>query len=136
MTSLQSDPKDEASRRREVRRRASRLHRRGRRRRRLPPVQVAPTLLTLGNLVAGFAAIHYAAKPLEFTGPWGWSSLTLAGALVFLGMFFDSIDGSVARLTRSFSDLGTQLDSMADLVTCGVAPAFMMLRLVSHYLPP
>jgi CDP-diacylglycerol--serine O-phosphatidyltransferase len=102
----------------------------------MPPVQVAPTLLTLGNLIAGFAAIHYAAKPLDFTGPWGWSSLTLAGALVFLGMFLDSIDGSVARLTRTFSDLGTQLDSMADLVTCGVAPAFMMLRLVSHYLPP
>lgn len=116
------------------RRRASRTFRRPRRR--LPPVLVVPTLLTLGNLVAGFAAIHYAAKPLDFTGPWGWSSLTLAGALVLLGMFFDSIDGSVARLTHSMSDLGTQLDSLSDLVTCGVAPAFMMLRLVSHYLEP
>ncbi|UCD76435.1 MAG: phosphatidylcholine/phosphatidylserine synthase [Phycisphaerales bacterium] len=135
MTSEQQDVKDEPSRRRAVRRRATRMHRR-RRRRRLPPVRVAPTLLTLGNLIAGFAAIHYAAKPLDFTGPWGWSSLTLAGALIFLGMFLDSIDGSVARLTRSSSDLGTQLDSLADLVTCGVAPAFMMLRLVSHYLPP
>jgi CDP-diacylglycerol--serine O-phosphatidyltransferase len=93
-----------------------------------------PTLITLGNLVAGFAAIHYAAKPIDSSGPWGWSSLTFAGVLVFLGMFLDAIDGTIARLTRSLSDLGAQLDSLADLVTFGVAPAFMMLRIVSHHL--
>jgi len=102
-------------------------------RRRVPPLSVMPTLVTLGNLVAGFAAIHYASKPEDFTGPWGWSSLSVAGALVFLGMALDAIDGSLARLTRSFSDIGAQLDSLADLVTFGVAPAFMMLRLLSHY---
>jgi CDP-diacylglycerol--serine O-phosphatidyltransferase len=106
------------------------------RRRRIPPLSVMPTLFTLGNLVAGFAAIHYASKPLSFNGPWGWSSLTLAGALVFLGMFLDSVDGSVARLVRSTSGLGAQLDSLADMVTFGVAPAYMMLQLVSHYVGP
>lgn len=111
---------------------SKKTHKRGRRR--LPPISVAPTLFTLGNLIAGFAAIHYAAKPIDFSGPWGWSSLTLAGALIFLGMFFDAVDGSVARLTRSTSEIGAQLDSMADMVTFGVAPAFMMLRLVSHYI--
>lgn len=100
----------------------------------LPPMSVLPTLVTLGNLVAGFAAIHYAAKSVDDVGVWGWSSLTMAGALVFVGMFLDSVDGSVARLTRSVSDLGGQLDSFADLVTFGVAPAFMMLRLASRYL--
>jgi CDP-diacylglycerol--serine O-phosphatidyltransferase len=123
--------------------RPPRIHRRGRRprpgrghrgRRPLPPVSVVPTIITLGNLVAGFAAIHYASKPIDASGPWGWTTLTVAGALIFLGMACDAVDGSVARLTRSTSELGAQLDSLADLVTFGVAPAFMMLRLVSHML--
>ncbi|MHC4082617.1 MAG: CDP-alcohol phosphatidyltransferase family protein [Planctomycetota bacterium] len=104
------------------------------RRRRLPPVSVMPTLCTLGNLVAGFAAILYASKPADFVGPWGWSGLWLAGVLVFLGMLFDAVDGWVARLTRSISELGGHLDSLADAVTFGVAPAYMMLQLVGHHL--
>src|SRR5690606_9692767 len=48
-------------------------------------------------------------------------------------MFFDAIDGYVARLTRTVSDLGGELDSLADIVTFGVAPAYMTLRLVSNY---
>ncbi len=106
-------------------------HARKRRRRRA--ASALPTLMTLGNLVCGFAAIYYASKPPETTSFFGWYSLTVAGALVFLGMLFDALDGSVARLTRSTSDLGAQLDSLADVVTFGVAPAFMMLRLVSDY---
>ncbi len=105
-------------------------------RRRIPPISVMPTLVTLANLIAGFAAIHYASKPIDATGLWGWKTLTVAGALVFLGMFLDAIDGSVARLTESTTELGAQLDSLADLVTFGVAPAFMMLRLVSYYVGP
>ncbi|HRP63237.1 MAG TPA: CDP-alcohol phosphatidyltransferase family protein [Phycisphaerales bacterium] len=116
--------------------RESRLRglRRRRVRRRLPPMSVFPTLCTLGNLLAGFAAIHYASKPLGFTGVWGWSGLMLAAVLIFVGMIFDAIDGSVARLTRSTSELGAQLDSLADVVTFGVAPAYMTTMLVSHYL--
>lgn len=102
-------------------------------RRPVPPIGVAPTLMTLGNLVCGFAAIHYASKPVGPTAFLGWTTLTLAATLVFLGMFFDAIDGLVARLTRSASEFGAQLDSMADMVTFGVAPAVMMLRLVSHF---
>src|SRR6185295_11487652 len=65
-----------------------RLRRLRRRRRHLPPMSVIPTLCTLANLVSGFAAVHYALKPHDFQGPGGWSGLTVAGALVFLGMFF------------------------------------------------
>jgi CDP-diacylglycerol--serine O-phosphatidyltransferase len=104
------------------------------RRRRLPPVSVMPTLCTLGNLVAGFAAILYASKPAEFVGPWGWSGLWLAGVLVFLGMLLDAVDGWVARLTRSISEVGVHLDSLADAVTFGVAPAYIMLQLVGRHL--
>jgi CDP-diacylglycerol--serine O-phosphatidyltransferase len=103
-------------------------------RRRLPPVSVMPTLCTLANLVSGFAAILYASKPADFVGPWGWSGLWLAGVLVFLGMLFDAVDGWVARLTRSISELGGHLDSLADAVTFGVAPAYIMIQLVGHHL--
>ncbi len=108
---------------------ASRQPRRRRRRRRLPPMSVMPTLCTLGNLVAGSAAIHYAAKP---PSPQGWSGLQIAATLIFVGMLLDSIDGWVARLTRSASTLGGHLDSLADAVTFGVAPAFLTLRVVGQ----
>lgn len=103
------------------------------RRRALAPVAVIPTLLTLANLVCGFAAIHFASKPVETSMFFQWSTLTVAGTLIFVGMFFDAIDGSVARLTGSTSDLGKQLDSLCDIVTFGVAPAYLMMRLVSFY---
>ena len=100
-------------------------------RRPLPPVSVIPTLVTLGNLVCGLFAIHFATLPLDTVGPLGLTTLTVAGTLVFLGMFFDAIDGSIARLTDSTSELGAQLDSLSDLVTFGLAPAIMMVRLVA-----
>lgn len=105
-----------------------------RRPRHLPPMSVLPTLCTLGNLVAGFTAIHYASKSADFVGPWGWSGLTFAGALIILGMLLDAIDGWAARLVRSDSELGGHLDSLADAVTFGVAPAFMMVQLVGRQL--
>ncbi|MGA1044093.1 MAG: CDP-alcohol phosphatidyltransferase family protein [Phycisphaerales bacterium] len=105
-------------------------------RRRLRRVAMLPALLTLGNLLCGFAAIHFAAKPVAATGFFGWSTLTVAGSLIFFGMFFDAIDGFVARLVKSTSVFGANLDSLADVVSFGVAPAFMMLRLVSHYYGP
>ncbi len=101
------------------------------------PAGVWPTLLTLGNLVSGFAAIHYAAKPVvdgDDFGPWGWTSLAVAASLVLLGIVLDSLDGAVARLTDGVTEMGGQLDSLADVVTFGVAPAFIMLNLLSQYL--
>ncbi|MEC8560328.1 MAG: CDP-alcohol phosphatidyltransferase family protein [Planctomycetota bacterium] len=106
---------------------------RGRRPRRVPPISTVPTLMTLGNLLCGFAAIHYATQAVGVTSVFGWSSLTVAGLLIFVGMFFDSIDGTIARLTKSTSELGAVLDSLADVVTFGVAPALMMLRLITYY---
>jgi CDP-diacylglycerol---serine O-phosphatidyltransferase len=115
-----------------------RMRLRHRHRRRLPSMSVIPTLCTLGNLVAGFAAIHYAARGVDEPDVhllWrNWTPLTFAGALIFLGMFLDAIDGSLARLTRSTSELGGQLDSLADVVTFGVAPAFMTIRLVTNHI--
>lgn len=102
--------------------------------RRLPGISVTPTLVTLGNLVAGFAAIHYAAKPHTFVAPLHQSALAFAAMLIFLGILLDAIDGGVARLVRSTSELGAELDSLADVITFGLAPAFVTLRLAEYYL--
>lgn len=110
--------------------------RRRRRRRRAQAVAIIPSLFTLGNLIAGFAAIYYASRPLGQTldtAPLDLAPLTFAGMLIFIGMFFDAIDGYIARLTGTTSEFGAALDSLADIVTFGVAPAYMTLQLVSHY---
>ena len=112
---------------------------RGQKRRRVArkTVAVLPTLLTLGNLLSGFAAIFAASRLLEDPSalPFDWTPLTFAAIFIFLGMAFDSLDGGVARLTRSATELGEQLDSMADMVTFGVAPAFLAVQLVGVGVP-
>lgn len=123
----------------------SRKHRK-RRLRKLPPATL-PSLFTLGNLLCGFASIFFASKhasilaqrngetalvgiPEDVVIFGAWSPLTMAAALIFLGMICDALDGRVARLTKSTSEMGAQLDSMADMVTFGIAPAFMAIQLV------
>lgn len=56
--------------------------------------------------------------------------LEYAGWLIVLAAIFDALDGKVARMTRSASEFGGQLDSLADMVTFGVAPALMARTLV------
>lgn len=98
---------------------------------------VLPTLLTLGNAVSGFAAITCAAMvgPQEFTDEATFiksanQMLFASAGFILLAMVFDALDGSVARLTKQTSDFGTQLDSLCDVVSFGVAPAFLMLKLM------
>jgi CDP-diacylglycerol--serine O-phosphatidyltransferase len=84
--------------------------------------------LTLGNAACGFGAITYAAR--VGPDPAGEQFLFISAFLIFLAMLFDMLDGSVARLARNTSDFGAQLDSLCDAVSFGVAPAFLMLRLL------
>jgi CDP-diacylglycerol--serine O-phosphatidyltransferase len=84
--------------------------------------------LTLGNAACGFGAITYAAR--VGPDPAGDQFLFISAVLIFLAMLFDMLDGSVARLARQTSDFGAQLDSLCDAVSFGVAPAFLMLRLL------
>jgi CDP-diacylglycerol---serine O-phosphatidyltransferase len=82
-------------------------------------------LITSGNLAAGFLALILAAQG-EYT--WAAGSVGVANVL-------DSIDGLVARRTQTECELGSQLDSLADLVSFGVAPALIMYLSVLHSLP-
>jgi len=56
-------------------------------------------------------------------------NIMLSGWLIFLAMIFDALDGHVARLSRSTSDFGGQLDSLCDLVSFGVAPGFLLVKM-------
>lgn len=60
-------------------------------------------------------------------------NVMIGGWLIFLAMVFDALDGYVARLSRTTSDFGAQLDSLCDLVTFGVAPAFLLVKMCPRF---
>ena len=80
-----------------------------------------PNLITLGNLTCGLLSILFA-----FEG-----NLALAGDLIFYGAILDFFDGFAARLLKVNSEIGKQLDSIADMVTFGVAPGILMYQLIA-----
>jgi CDP-diacylglycerol--serine O-phosphatidyltransferase len=125
-------------------------------------VAVLPTLFTLGNLICGFFAIVVLSrieKPgvvqlepapqieLNLDSPKKLTqsakeligsddptlNLMLCGALILLAMLFDAIDGQVARITRGVSDFGAQLDSLCDLVSFGLAPAILLVKMCPQF---
>jgi len=100
-------------------------------------IAVLPTMFTLGNLVCGFFSVVVASR-IERPGTPMWlpedlNDLMLSGWLIFLGMVFDALDGYVARLSRSASEFGKQLDSLCDVVTFGVAPAFLLVKMCPSF---
>jgi CDP-diacylglycerol--serine O-phosphatidyltransferase len=91
-----------------------------RRMRRLKTLPVLPTLLTAGNLASGTTALLCAADGQVVLGAW----------LIFVAMLCDLFDGKVARMTGTDGEFGVQLDSLADVISFGVAPALLMHRTV------
>lgn len=97
--------------------------------RRLKHIALLPTLVTLGNILCGFAAIVFAAGSMS-EGKRGFamdasSHFELAAWMVILAMVFDALDGRVARMTHTASKFGAELDSLCDVVSFGIAPAFL-----------
>lgn len=121
--------------------------------RRLRTIAVLPTMLTLANMLCGFAAVYLCMLGLiaALTGVGAEAKNTLnnqfiedllptyvsvGGVLIFLGMFFDGMDGRVARMTTGTTNFGGQLDSLADMVTFGIAPAMLVIVMIltaSHH---
>lgn len=94
-----------------------------------------PNLLTLANSACGLLAISKGIDALAYrdvSPSLFYERMESACFLIFLGMVFDSLDGMVARLTKSFSDFGAQLDSLSDALTFGVAPAILAKVLLEH----
>ncbi len=92
---------------------------RGTRRRALATL---PSLFTLGNMMCGFVAILVSIR----------GEFTLAAVLIGLSVLFDITDGAVARLVGAVSNFGLQFDSLADLVSFGMAPALLAFTLFSE----
>ena len=93
-----------------------------------------PNLFTLLNLVFGCIAIIYIFKDDGFLMTSAADTfsmgLIVAGVYIFLAAVVDFLDGFVARLFKATSEMGAQLDSLADAVTFGVAPGMIMYRLL------
>ena len=79
-------------------------------------IYLLPNAITISSLFCGFYAIVMSLN-LEF------KQATVA---IFISMILDSMDGRVARLTRTQSEFGAQLDSLADMVAFGAAPALVV----------
>jgi CDP-diacylglycerol--serine O-phosphatidyltransferase len=85
--------------------------------------RLIPNLLTAGNLVGGILAIIFALTGRIDIAPW----------CIFASAVFDFLDGFAARLLKVQNDLGKQLDSLADMVTFGVAPGIMIMVMISSW---
>ena len=81
-----------------------------------------PNAITSANLICGCLALMQIAE----------GNLVNASIFVLLGAFFDFFDGMAARLLKVKSEIGAQLDSLADLVTFGVAPSFIAFKLIER----
>ena len=109
---------------------------RGRRSRRIQRLDlqrtlfVVPNLITLASIFCGFNAIRVVALDNPSV-----DDFYRAAILLMFATFFDLMDGRVARMTRTQSAFGLQLDSLADIVSFGVAPAILMYKWVLYRHP-
>lgn len=83
---------------------------------------MAPSLFTLGNMLCGFSSLR-ASQSGDFD---------LAAVLIGVSVLFDIFDGAVARAVRAITPFGLQFDSLADLVSFGIAPAFLLYSWSLH----
>ena len=79
---------------------------------------VIPNLFTAMNMFCGFLSIINASE-----GKYNYSAF-----LIIIAAVFDALDGLMARLTHSSSELGVELDSLSDLISFGAAPAFLIFK--------
>jgi CDP-diacylglycerol--serine O-phosphatidyltransferase len=89
---------------------------------------IVPNMITMSNMTMGFFAIILASRGDA-------RSLALAGILVCIGTLFDAIDGAVARAMHVESPVGVQLDSLADGIAYGIAPAVIAYQAYLSKLP-
>ena len=92
-------------------------------------ITLLPSLVTILNGVLGFVAIVLAGKGAQ-SSIGGVTCFELAAYMVLLAMVADMLDGRLARMSHNTSSFGGQLDSLCDLISFGVAPAFLMLMML------
>lgn len=82
-----------------------------------------PNAFTTLNLISGLVSINFILE----------GQFVPASLAIFLAAIFDFLDGNAARLLKAYSELGKQLDSLADMVSFGVAPGLLIFRMISVY---
>jgi len=92
---------------------------------------ILPSLFTTANLAAGYYAILQAMHA-TVGEPWHFD---FAAKAIGFAVLFDGLDGRIARMTNTSSDFGRELDSLADVITFGVAPALLAYMWGFHLLP-
>jgi CDP-diacylglycerol--serine O-phosphatidyltransferase len=93
-----------------------------------------PNLLTAGNLFCGFVALTKIVEAHVELGD--YSQIKVALAFILIACIFDLFDGRVARMGGHESPFGREFDSLADLISFGAAPAFLVHRVVLHDVLP
>ena len=78
-------------------------------------VYLLPSLMTLGNLFCGYACVIYSMR----------GEYAVAAPFVGIAMVLDTLDGRIARMTGTTSEFGLQFDSLADIISFGIAPAIL-----------
>jgi CDP-diacylglycerol---serine O-phosphatidyltransferase len=92
---------------------------------------ILPSLFTTGNIAAGYYAILQIMHA-SLAEPW---HLDNAAKAIGFAVLFDGLDGRIARMTHTSSDFGRELDSLADVITFGLAPALLAWSWGFHLLP-
>ncbi|RPI06794.1 MAG: CDP-diacylglycerol--serine O-phosphatidyltransferase [Ignavibacteriae bacterium] len=87
---------------------------------------VVPSVFTTLNIVCGFLSIIFASQGQFFIAAW----------VIIAAAVFDSLDGAMARMTRSSSQFGVELDSLADVVSFGAAPSFLVYQVYLRMVEP
>ena len=93
-----------------------------------------PSLFTMGNIGAGYWAITQTFAAIGDVGN-AQTHLNWASLAILFAIPFDSLDGRIARMTNTTSEFGKELDSLADVITFGVAPSLLAYIWGFHFLP-
>src|ERR1700722_20944064 len=97
---------------------------------------IVPSLFTSGNIAAGYYAITQSLQgSVQEPRHFNWAALAIGFAIPF-----DGLDGRIARMTKTTSEFGRELDSLADIISFGIAPAILAytwgVQFVSGYPGP
>lgn len=107
-------------------------------RRRRRAAYALPTLFTSGNIFLGFLAILQAFQGALQVGGGDFGHndhFEIAAKAIGFAVFFDGLDGWIARMTNTVSDFGRELDSLADVITFGLAPAVLAFVWGVQFIP-
>ena len=111
------------------------------RRQRLKYITILPSLITILNGVLGFTAIIFAGEgsgalsadpQIPFFTFGSTTYFAMSGYMILVAMIADILDGRLARRVKGTSSFGGQLDSLCDIISFGVAPAYLMLNVLEY----